>query len=342
MAKKLRDSFITTAELLAVQNPAELKEKTGLGEGICINIVRAARRQVGMFGFRSGLEVEQELASKPFLRTGVPTIDESLMGGIEPGSLVELYGPARGGKTQWCAQLAVRAQLPRSQGGLEGRVLWLDTEKSFSPRTIRAMAIRFGLDPDICLGNISRARVVVAGQIVEMFDTVPHMCAENNYRLVVVDSLTGLFRAEYVGLEALKARQQEMNTILNQMRRAAAGTDAIFVYTNQVLTGISAYMTVENMPVGGHITSHASDYRFYTRPGKKKDNIRTIQLQDNAGVPEFSAEVYLGWGGFYETKQERDGAEAKIMEVFRAKGWGVVRPGEGDDRAESAESDTAG
>ncbi|MHA2042368.1 MAG: helix-hairpin-helix domain-containing protein, partial [Candidatus Thorarchaeota archaeon] len=203
-AKKLREVFVTTAELLAVQNPVELQKKTKLGEGTVEKIVRNARILLGMHGFKSGLEVEKEMESKSRLKTGIEKMDDALFGGIEVGSIVEIYGPARGGKTQVSAHLATRAQLPRNQGGLEGRVLWLDTESSFKPYTIRANAIRWGLDPDIALGNVGRAEIFLSDQIQEIFESIPQLCSEQDYVLVVVDSFTGLFRAEYTGLESLR------------------------------------------------------------------------------------------------------------------------------------------
>ncbi len=319
-AKKLREAFVTTAELLAVQNPVELQKKLKLGEGTAGKLVRNARVLVGKFGFKSGLEVEQEMATKPRLKTGLTKLDEALLGGIEEGSIVEFYGPARGGKTQWCSFLAVRAQLPVEEGGLGGRVLWLDSESSFKPWVIRADAIRFGLDPDIALGNIGHAEIILSGQITEIFESIPQMCAEQNYKFVVLDSFTGLFRAEYVGLDQLKTRQQDMNNILNQMRRTSAATGAMFAYTNQVMASISNYGGNPNAPVGGHVLSHASDYRFYVRRSKADE--RKITLQDNAGVPEFEIVMKIGWGGMYEDPKEKKGMEEEILEKLKKSGHG--------------------
>jgi DNA repair protein RadA len=332
VAKKLRDASITTAELLAVQNPVELQTKTKIGEGTTLKIVKNARDLIGKFGFRSGLEIEQEMATKPRLKTGIEKMDEALLGGIEVGSIVELYGPARGGKTQWCAQLATMAMLPKEKGGLEGRVLWLDTESSFKPWNIRANAVRHGLDPDIALGNIGRAEVVFSGQIAEIFEQIPRMCAEEGYVMVVIDSFTGLFRAEYTGLESMRIRQQDMNALLNQMRRVATATDAIFVYSNQVMAKISTYGGNPNAPVGGHIISHASDYRFYTR--RTKGDTRKIELQDNAGLPEFAAEVVVGWGGLYPDSKMKKEMEPDILEYFEKRGEKVS---DKDHEAEAAD-----
>jgi DNA repair protein RadA len=321
VAKKLREAYVTTAELLAVQNPVELMKKTKLGEGTTEKIIKNARLLVGKFGFRSGLEIEQEMATKPRLTTGIPKVDQALRGGIEVGSIVEFFGPARGGKTQWVSQLAVTAQLPLDKGGLEGRVLWLDTESSFKPWIIRANAIRHNLDPDVTLANIGRAEVVLSGQINEIFETIPQLCAEQEYRLVVIDSFTGLFRAEDTGLENMRIRQQDMNNLLNQMRRTSTATDCIFAYSNQVMAKISTYGGNPNAPVGGHIISHASDYRFYTR--RTKGDVRKIELQDNAGLPEFDAELIIGWGGLYPDAKTKKEVESDILEYFEKRGEGL-------------------
>lgn len=51
-----------------------------------------------------------------------------LGGGIETGSLTEIFGEFRTGKTQLCHTLCVTAQRPLDQGGAEGRVIYVDTE----------------------------------------------------------------------------------------------------------------------------------------------------------------------------------------------------------------------
>ncbi|MGY5875760.1 MAG: DNA repair and recombination protein RadA [Candidatus Thorarchaeota archaeon] len=321
-AKKLKEAFITTAELLAVQNPVELQKKTKLGEGTVTKLIRNAREVVGMLGFKSGLEIERELHTKPRLKTGIDSVDEKLFGGIPAGSIVEYYGPARGGKTQWAAQLAVRVQLPIEEGGLEGRVLWLDSESSFRPNTIRANAVRWGLDPDIALGNIGYSKIVMSAQIIDIFDSIPRMCAEENYKLVIVDSFTGLFRVEYTGLANLKVRQQDINNILNIMRRTGTATDTVFAYTNQVMASISKFGGVPNAPIGGHILSHGSDFRFYTR--RKKDDIRILQLEDNAGLPEFKIELHVGWGGLYHDTDIKKKTESNVEKYFEKRGWSTI------------------
>ncbi len=318
-AKQLEKIFVTTAELLAVQNPMELQKKTTLGEGTAIKIVRSARELMGIHGFQSGIDFEKKMAAKKRLKFGIPDIDKGLLGGIEEGSIVEIYGAARGGKTQWCSHLAVRAQLPVEEGGLGGRVLWMDSESSFKPWIIRAIAIRLGLDPAVALGNIGISQMILSSQIADTFETIPNLCASQDYKLVIIDSFSGLFRAEYTALNDLSVRQKDMNSLLNSMRRAGTATGAIFIYTNQVLSNIGSYGFSGPGPIGGHILAHGCDYRFYTRLGKPP--LRKLRLVDNAGVPEFDATTVLGWGGFYENQKQRTAGEKKIEEYIEKKGW---------------------
>lgn len=315
-AKKLREAFITTAELLAVQNPVELKERTGLGEGTCNNIVENARILTGQGMFKSGLEIEKEQAEAPRLLTGVESVDKAILGGFPEGSIIEFYGPAKGGKTQWCSHLAVRAQLPKNEGGLEGRVLWIDTEGSFKTWIIRANAIRFGLDQDTTLGSINRAEFVTTGQIRLTFDRLPQLIDQFGLKLVIIDSFSGLYRAEFKGLSQLVLRQRELNTTLNTMRRIGSATGVTFIYTNQVQDKITQRGGMSNQPIGGHILSHGSDFRFYTTT---KDKDRILRLKDNAGVPQFEETLKFGWGGFYDSIDAKKDMEEKIIETLESQ-----------------------
>ena len=69
-------------------------------------------------------------------------------GGIETGSITELFGEFRTGKTQLCHQLCVTYQLPLDQGGSEGKALYIDTDGTFRPQRLLAIAQRYGLNGD--------------------------------------------------------------------------------------------------------------------------------------------------------------------------------------------------
>lgn len=80
------------------------------------------------------------------LTTGSKELDKLLEGGIETGSLTEVFGEFRTGKTQLCHTLCVACQLPLDAGGGEGKAMYIDTEGTFRPQRLTAIAERFGLN----------------------------------------------------------------------------------------------------------------------------------------------------------------------------------------------------
>ena len=54
------------------------------------------------------------------ITTGSRELDKLLNGGIETGSITEVFGEFRCGKSQMCLTLAVTCQLPIDMGGAEG------------------------------------------------------------------------------------------------------------------------------------------------------------------------------------------------------------------------------
>ena len=78
-----------------------------------------------------------------------------LSGGFETGSITELYGEFRTGKTQLCHTLCVTCQLPLSRGGGEGKALYVDTEGTFRPERLKDIAARYGLRGTACNGRVA-------------------------------------------------------------------------------------------------------------------------------------------------------------------------------------------
>lgn len=85
------------------------------------------------------------------LTTGSKELDKLLEGGIETGSLTEVFGEFRTGKTQLCHTLCVACQLPLDAGGGEGKAMYIDTEGTFRPQRLTAIADRFGMNGQSCV-----------------------------------------------------------------------------------------------------------------------------------------------------------------------------------------------
>lgn len=73
--------------------------------------------------FKTSAELLQERKSCFRLSTGSENWNKILKGGFESRSVSEVYGEYRCGKTQLCHTLCVTAQLPKAQGGGEGKVI---------------------------------------------------------------------------------------------------------------------------------------------------------------------------------------------------------------------------
>jgi len=111
------------------------------------------------------LETRKDLIQ---LSTGSKDLDALLGGGVETGSLTEIFGEFRTGKTQLCHTLCVTSQLPLDQGGGEGKAMYIDTEGTFRPQRLVAIAERFGLDVETVLDNVAFARAHNSEQQMEL------------------------------------------------------------------------------------------------------------------------------------------------------------------------------
>src|SRR5262249_43425159 len=92
------------------------------------------------------------------ISTGSRSFDDLLGGGIETKAVTEVYGEFGTGKTQLCHTLCVMVQQSRTDGGLDGKALYIDTESTFRPERIVSIAEARGFDPIKCLENIIVAK----------------------------------------------------------------------------------------------------------------------------------------------------------------------------------------
>jgi DNA repair protein RadA len=232
------------------------------------------------------------------LRTGCEEFDELMGGGIETQSITEMYGEFGSGKTQIAHQLAVNTQLPREMGGLDGSVIIIDTENTFRPERIEQMAAGLSqkfeqdFDPAEFLKNIHVARAYNSNHQILLVDAAMEMAnnlknTDKPVRLVIVDSLTAHFRAEYVGRGTLADRQQKLNKHLHDLQRFGDLNNASVIVTNQVMSKPDAFFGDPTRPIGGHILGHTATFRLYIR--KSKGDKRIVKLVDSPCLPDGEA-----------------------------------------------------
>ena len=181
-------------------------------------------------------------------------------------------------------QLALNVQKPIEQGGLDGNTLFVDTESTFRPERIAQLAQSAGLEPDAALKRIFVAKAVNSDHQMVLIDKADEMVKEKNIRLIVVDSMTAHFRADYVGRGALSDRQGKLNKHVHALQKLADKHNIAIYITNQVMDNPGIMFGDPTTPIGGHVLAHAATYRIYLRKGKEEKRI--ARLVDSPNMPE--------------------------------------------------------
>ncbi len=286
-AEKLREAGFEELLAIAVMSPVELAEQAELGEAVAAKIIAGAKKIANIGGFISGKALLDRRRRVKKLTSGSSSLDELLGGGFETQAIVEVYGEFGSGKTQIALQLAVNTILPLDQGGLDGEVFYIDTEDTFRPERIAQMAEGVGIDPQDALDRIHVARAYNSAHQTLLVDEIKRMSKNIDVKLVIVDSLTSHFRAEYIGRGMLAPRQQKLNRHMKELKQLADVQNALILVTNQVMSKPDSMWGDPTRAIGGHIVAHASTFRLYLR--KSKGGRRIARLVDSPNLPDGEA-----------------------------------------------------
>lgn len=237
------------------------------------------------------------------LSTGSTELDKLLEGGIETGSITEVFGEFRTGKTQLCHTVCVTSQMPINNGGAEGKAMYIDTEGTFRPERIKAIAERFGLDGDVTLENVAVARCHNTEHQMDLLKVAAAIMAQDRYALLVVDSATALFRTDYTGRGELSERQMQMGQFLRQLTRLTEEFGVAVLITNQVVANPDGMSFAKDAtkPIGGNIIAHASQTRLRLRKGRGENRIMTVY--DSPSLPESDATFALSGSGICDATE---------------------------------------
>ncbi|MBI4009989.1 MAG: DNA repair and recombination protein RadA [Candidatus Aenigmarchaeota archaeon] len=286
IGEKLKEIGYTDPMAIAVSSPSELAALADIGEGQAAKIINAARQKLEI-GYETADKILERRTSVAKIATGCKNLDSLLGGGLETQAITEAYGQFGSGKTQIGFQVAVNVQLPKDAGGLGGNVLWVDTENTFRPERIVQIAKGLKLDPEKTLKNILVARAFNSEHQMLLVEKAPEMIEQNKIKLIIIDSITSHFRADFIGRGELANRQQKLNKHLHQLQRLADAYNLAIYITNQVMARPDMLFGDPTSPIGGHVLAHQATYRCYLRRGR--ENTRVCKLVDSPGLPENEA-----------------------------------------------------
>jgi DNA repair protein RadA len=285
--KKLIKAGFSSLESIAYTPPNIIQSESGLGEKTTSKLIKACMDKLNI-GFKSAEDIWEHRKNIARIATGSQELDDLLGGGLETGCVSEFFGEFRTGKTQLMHQLCVNVQLPREKGGLEGRALYIDTEGTFRPERIIQMSEGLNLDHKKVLKNIVFGRAYNSDHQILLIKEAANLIKENNIKLIIVDSIIGHFRSEYVGRGTLANRQQTINGHLHDLLRLTDIYPELGVaVTNQVQAKPDVFYGNPLQAAGGNIIAHGSTIRVYLRKGKGEQ--RVAKIVDAPHLPEGEA-----------------------------------------------------
>jgi DNA repair protein RadA len=289
---------------LAVLGPKELSEMAGLGEAVARKVIQAARKLMDL-GFQDGIEFAEKREEVLHITTGSKELDNLLGGrGVETKAITEAFGSYGSGKTQLGLSLAVNVQLPIEKGGAEGKAVYIDTEGTFRPERIRQIAEAKGANPENVLKNIFVARAFNSDHQILLIDKVGELIKNGEpIRIVIVDSLTAHFRAEFSGRGMLADRQQKLNRYLHNLMKMAEQFNLAIYVTNQVMANPAMMFGDPTTAIGGNIVGHAC---------LTGDSL--IQISDGSikEIKDINKEI-VSSGNFNNLKIEKADSEIKFV-----------------------------
>lgn len=312
-AEKLREAGYDRYEDLAVAGVGEITADANISDGKAQDVINAAREEADVGGFTTGDEALKARKEVGKITSSHEKIDEILGGGFEEKAITELFGEHQSGKSQFSHQLCVNVQLPEEYGGVGKRAIFIDTEDSYRPERIVEM-VR-GLDDEVLQACMDRDGIDgspddedAMEELVDKFLSRVHNAAARNtnmqimlaqdaediakeYRdtefpvgLLVVDSIIGHFRAEYVGRGELADRQQKLGQHMDDLTEFANRYSSCVIIANQVISDPNQYFGDPIKGAGGNVIKHRSTFRAKLREGKKDKMV--FMLEDAPNLPD--------------------------------------------------------
>lgn len=284
-AEKLYNAQIYSCLQLAGMPIPQLMDRTGFTKKACETLVANAKPLCDLGDVLSADSLFDTENNRDYLSTGSKAFDELLGQGLPTKLITEIHAENGIGKTQASFTASVMCTRPKEEGGLDGDVVYIDTEGTFNAHRVAQIAESRGYDPKEVLSRIHVARVMTSSQQVLIMDKVNELATQYNIRLIVVDSIMARFRSDFAGgRQNLPERQGMLNQHLAELMAFANRYDSVILITNQMSASPDAGAFFDPMiAVGGNTLGHACAIRVRIRRGK--NGARIMKLIKSNTVP---------------------------------------------------------
>ena len=214
-------------------------------------------------------------------------------GGLECGAITQFYGASKVGKTHLCHLLC--AVLPP-----HFKAVYIDTQDGFSPKKIKSIADARGLNCDKIMENILVAKADTTKKLEHYIELAQSkITSASGLKLLIVDSLTHLYKVEFTERPQLPERQSRMSKYLHMLLIIAQRNDVAVVITNQVHSNPNSYSEADKLqPIGGNVLSYSSKYVVNLE--EYGFQYRRAILEKSPYRPHFSLYLKIDYNGFMD------------------------------------------
>jgi DNA repair protein RadA len=285
---RLEEAGFKSIKDLIVRGPVDISEATGMEMEKSVYLCNKARIKLEELGiidksFVTATKLYDKRKKEHRISTGSKNLNDLFEGGIEARAVTEIYGEYGTGKTQICHTLCVMVKRKISEGGVNGKALYIDTENTFRPERIVSIAQSRNMNPNSALENIIVAKVYNSAHQELIIEEIGSVIDTYNVKLLIVDSAVAHYRAEFLGRATLSERQQKLNKFMHMLIRIAETYNIAVVVTNQIQSSPDAMFGDTFRPTGGHVVAHTSTYRVYLKRSGKN---RIARMVDSPYHPE--------------------------------------------------------
>ncbi|SCU84358.1 LAMI_0C07184g1_1 [Lachancea mirantina] len=245
-----RKSSVSVVDFLTL-NASELALliPRSINEIACFQDALRKKLQNQVFEVHPIVEVSQVIPPSVFT-TGVDVMDEMLGGGIKTHEITEIFGKSSTGKSQLLMQLSLSVQCPVSEGGLDGKCVFITTEGDLPTKRIDEMIKQKYAEKGahvsqnniftVACHDLSNQEHILTVQLPILLER------DRTIKLVVIDSISHHVRAE---LESKTFKDSQGNrsyvdkTAQNLLQLATSHGIAVVV-ANQVADKLALDKTV--------------------------------------------------------------------------------------------------
>lgn len=270
VSEQLEKASLTECEQILQMSEWELRNVGNFSQDDVQRIVQlAAECIIQNPGFLRVTEAEKFYKTRwQRFTVGCNKLDSLLRGGIATRGITELSGESGCGKTQMCLQLSLTVQLPHVKGGLAAGAVFICTEDKFPSSRLQHLMqtlnketenedIKFG--DNIFIEHI--ADVEALKQCIS--EHLKQLLKRSKIGLIIIDSIAGVFRAEYDHSEAL-TRARELRSVAMQLHTLANQHNIAVVCVNQVadMMNTSDSSGVQKVPALGLAWANLVTFRL--------------------------------------------------------------------------------